>query len=56
MKNTYKAGKETDPESPNFTEPQVDPEEAKKNMQLLLAARRKEIDERKKDDDAGCNA
>ena len=51
MKNTFKATEETDIKVPNF---EVDPEEAKKNMKILLEARRKELDERKKEDDAGC--
>lgn len=51
MKNTFKASEETDINIPNF---EVDPEEAKKNMERLIAARKKEIDERKKEDDAGC--
>jgi hypothetical protein len=53
MKNTFKATAETDVNVPNF---EVDPEEAKKNMKILLEARRKELDERKKEDDAGCEA
>ena len=53
MKNTFKATAETDVNVPNF---EVDPEEAKKNMKMLLEARRKELDERKKEDDAGCEA
>jgi hypothetical protein len=51
MKNTFKATEETDIKVPNF---EVDPEEAKKNMKILLEARRKELDERKEIDDANC--
>jgi hypothetical protein len=32
----------------------VDPEQAKKNMKMLLEAKRKELDERREEDDKGC--
>jgi hypothetical protein len=57
MKNTFKATDESEGEMPNFTSPiptDVDPEEAKRNLQKLLAAKRSELQERKKEDDAGC--
>jgi hypothetical protein len=57
MKNTFKAADESEGEMPNFTSPiptDVDPEEAKRNLQKLLAAKRSELQERKKEDDAGC--
>lgn len=63
MENVDKAIKpvKSSTEMPNFGDfdnIQVDPEEAKKNFQKLLAAKRvnKEIEDQKKDDDAGCEA
>ena len=63
MENVDKAIKpeKSSTETPNFGGLggiQFDPEEAKKNLQKLLAAKRlnEEIQERKKEDDAGCDA
>jgi fatty acid-binding protein DegV len=61
MENVDKAAKSST-ETGNFAglgSVTVDPEEAKKNFQKLLAAKKnvkKEIEERKKEDDAGCDS
>ena len=51
MKNTFTESKEVDVEVPNF---EINPEEAKNNFKKLLEAKRQEIEDRKKQDDAGC--
>lgn len=60
MENVDKAVKKST-QTPNFDalgSINVDPEEAKKNLQKLLAAKKikKEIDDRKKEDDKGCES
>lgn len=47
---------ESSPNIPNFDNIQVDEQQAQENLKKLLAARKKEIDQRKEQDDAGCEA
>ena len=56
MVNTFKVTDETEKKVPNFEATTDELEKSRKKMKDMVEARRKELDERKKEDDAGCEA